>query len=329
MSTLTEVAKRAGVSPSLVSRVLNDKLAMPIPQATILRVREAAAELGYRPNALARALATGRTHTLGLHYGNMTDPHFARMLEAVEAKAAAKGYHLLVSSDMKSLLGSGRVDGALIVGLPEELEQPPRAARNRPIVYVSPGQAIIPNGVIWNDVEGAACAVEHLIALGHRRIAGLFGDYSEEGPPQAKVLGFRRAVQNANLQSVELYGRYSSDQIENGCHLTRELLRSQPGCTALFARNDYLAVGALEALQESARRVPSDFSVVGYNDTILARCATPRLTSLHTPFAEAGVRALENLVQLIESGEAAFPGTALPVTLTERDSCAPPTTTTS
>ncbi len=296
---------------------------MPISAPTIERIKRAAEELGYQPNVLARALATGKTHVIGLYYGNMTDPHFARMLEAVEAKARSLGYHLVVSSDQESFRGVGRLDGLLFVGLPDKQAMP---FGKVPILFVSPlVTSPCRNSVTWSDYDGVYQAVQHLIELGHRRIAGIWGDYVDELPPRPRVAGFRKALQDSGAVGIETYGELSADQIENGYLLTRRLLSETTGVTAIFARNDHLALGALQALHAAGIVVPAEMSIIGFGDSVQARGAYPRLTSVHTPFAEAGVLALEQLIESIATDNKDFPGVVLPITLTERDSCARPT----
>ena len=323
MATLTDVAHKAGVSPGLASRVLNNKMVMPIPQTTIERIKRAAAELEYHPNSLARALVTGRTHAIGLYYSNMTDPHFTRMLAAVEKKAVELGYHLLVSSDPKLLLKSGRADGVLAVTLPA-ISQLTEQQGGKPVTFVYPSREPQPNCVTWSDFEGARLAVQYLLDLGHLRTIVLLGNTPESNPPSEKVAGFRAALKAGGAQWREVFGTLNSDQIEEGRLLIHRLLGEREPFTAILARNDFLAVGAMQALCEAGIPVPQEVSVVGYNDTILARCTAPLLTSVRTPFAEAGVLALEKLVEAIGSDEKEFAGMTLPITLIERDSCAPP-----
>jgi LacI family transcriptional regulator len=183
------------------------------------------------------------------------------------------------------------------------------------------------NLVAWDDFEGVFQATQQLIRLGHRQIAGIFGDYiADEEPPKPRVAGFRQAIEDGEATRYEYYGVLSSDQIENGYLLARRMLSEDRGITALFARNDHLALGALQALHEAGIAVPGRMSLIGFGDSVLARGAYPRLTSVHTPFAEAGVLALEHLIERIEGERRDFPGVLLPITLTERDSCAPPPT---
>jgi len=325
--TLADVAKRSGVSVATASRVLNNKMVMPIPPATVERIRRAARELEYRPNAIARALATGKTHTLGLYSQEMTDPHFAQMLEAVEAKARALGFHLIVSSTLDEVSRRGRVDGLLTLGSPTDARFAGLTDRLA-TVFVYHSSVPQPNLVAWSDEDGMYLATKHLLELGHRQIVGLLC-YGERFP-YAKAEGFRKALAEADTHGIECWEAFHADQLkqgnqfENGYLATQQLLQSGETFTAIVARNDFLALGALRALRAAGIAVPEQVSVVGYTDSVYALCADPPLTSVRTPIAEAGEIAVERLVRSIEGEEASFPGIMLPTSLTLRQSCAPP-----
>ena len=321
-ATLADVAREAGVSAATVSRVLNSKLAVPITPETENRIREAAERLQYRPNALARALATRHTYTIALFTREMTDPHFAQMLPPVEAELRARGYRLAVCSDTEGLLTEGRVDGAILLADPTG-QEPTFGRLPIPTVFVWSARVPLPNCVTWDDVAGAALAVGHLASLGHRAIVGLFGDYPEDGTIADKVAGYRAAMATVpGSVAIEWRGALSADQFENGCLLTRNALQNDRNWTAIFARNDYLALGAARAIREAGIAIPEDVSIVGYNDTILARVADPPLTSVLTPIAEAGALAAARLVEAIEVRRRTVPGVTLSVSLTDRRSCA-------
>jgi DNA-binding LacI/PurR family transcriptional regulator len=167
--------------------------------------------------------------------------------------------------------------------------------------------------------------LDYLLGQGHRSIAGILGDIKPEMEQHSpKVVGFRESMAESNLHWREYIGTRSTDQFENGYLLTKELLADPGDITALFARNDFIALGAVKAIMEAGLSIPDDISVIGYNDTILARCAYPGLTSVHTPIAEAGVIAVEHLIKSIEGNREEFVGAMLPISLTIRDSCAPP-----
>lgn len=326
--TLSDVAARAGVSIATVSRVLNNKMAMPIPEATIRKIRAAAEELEYRPNRLARALATGRTNTLGLFSQELTDPHFAQMLEAAESRAASLGYQLIVSTSLASLTDDGRTDGTILLAHPSEVKG--RFSETRPFVYVDQCVDPIPDVIGWDDSEGASLAVDHLVQLGHRSIAAIwcYGRRPQTSLPP-KVQGFRDAVRFADVDSFECWdgsgaaGYHFSDQFQEGYRAVWKLLDKGVAFTAIVARNDFIATGALRALREAGLRVPQDVSVVGYTDSIQAVCADPGITSVRTPIAEAGERAVERLARAVEFPGETFDGTVLKTELVPRDSTGP------
>lgn len=314
------MAKRAGVSTATVSRVLNNKMAMPIPAGTIDRIRGAAHDLQYRPNAQARALITRRTYTLGLYTREMGDPHFAQMLQAVEASARALGYHIAICGELDALLRQGRVDGVLLLADPTEAGIA-ESLDGLPATFVWQSESPVAHSVAWSDTAGARLSVDYLLDLGHRAIAGLFGDLDGDLARYSKVAGYRGALQDRGLAPVEWTGKLSADQFENGYLLTQRAVQSGAQFTALFARNDFLAVGAIAALREGGISVPGQISIVGYNDTILAHCAG--LTSVRTPIAEAGAEAVQRLIRIVEGEHTAPDGVLLETELTIRSSCAP------
>ena len=335
MATLADVSRRAGVSMTTVSRVLNNKMVMPISPSTIERIHEAARDLNYRPNPRALALATGRNQAIGLYSVAMTHPQFTQMLEAVERRAHELGYLVIVSSTLDVINDRGRVDGLLVLGLPTDpdfLGLAEIAEENRPLtVFVNRSTRVLPRTISWDDAEGIAQAVRYVMALGHRRIALLCGYSGKLEGFDPKAAGFRDALRETPGAEGRVFWsegrpdwRNVADQFDNGAGLGRALLRDWPEATALIATNDHVAAGAVRGLRESGRDVPHDMSVVGYTDSTAAHCTTPALTSVRTPIAEAGVMALEWLVQAVgKEGEEMMAAQMLPTRLVCRDSCAP------
>jgi LacI family transcriptional regulator len=241
------------------------------------------------------------------------------------------------------------VDGSIVLGAPNNPDFA-TLSRHVPAVFVYNAPEHLPNLVGWSDEEGMQLAVNHLVGMGHRQFVALFcyGEEKRTPLPDArdsnqtvhcpratlaqhpKVSGFRKAVRQAKVDAMECWEAVCPDhiaqgnQIENGYQAIRSLLYNGTEFTAIVARNDFLALGALRALREAALSVPDQVSVIGYTDSIQALCADPQLTSVRTPIAEAGALAVEALIQSIKEGKAHLPGTILPTSLTHRRSCAPP-----
>jgi LacI family transcriptional regulator len=252
------------------------------------------------------------------------------MLEAVEAKARSLGYHLIVSSSLEGVTPAGRVDGTIILGSPENV--PLTAPANRqPAVYVFNADGARAGLVAWSDEEGMFLATTHLLDLGHRHMAALLCYGEEKAPPHPKVRGFRRAIRESGATAWECWDAPRSDvplsqgeQYDAGCRAVQRLLGEGARFTAIVARNDFLALGALRALREAGLQVPHDVSLVGYTDSIQALCSDPPLTSVRTPIAAAGEIAVEQLARLIRQPDGIFAGALLPTTLSIRQSSAPP-----
>jgi LacI family transcriptional regulator len=327
-TTLADVARSAGVSSATVSRVLNDKLKMPIPEATVERIRRAARELNYTPNRMAQALATRRSHTLGFYSQEITDPHGGELLDTIQSEARLRGYQVLVASQLDTLSGAGQAEGIIAFRPTDEFVN--RQHPEYPVVHVYPARETFPNGIGWSDFEGARDAARFLASLGHRKVAAIHG----AGAPD-KGAGFALGAAECGLELVEYreqddpldYGsqsEYISFFLGSGYRLTQQMLRERPETTAVFTRNDVLAAGVLQGLHAAGVSVPGQISVISYNDSLVAACASPPLTAIHTPVREAGSLAVERIIQAIEGRNPSFEGVLLPTSLVERSSTAPP-----
>jgi len=324
---LTDVARRAGVSPTTASRVLNNKMAMPIPQHTVDRIRHAAQDLRYVPNRLARGLAARRSYTLGFYTHEMTDPHGAVLLDVIEAAARERGYYVLVSARVESVAGAASVDGVVALRPPAASEE--LSGLECPVVSIYHSRSPVENTIGWSDFDAGRTAARHLAELGHRRLAGIYGsDAGDKGP------GLSAGAEEAGLELVayqeapgRLPGRtraeYNAFFLNSGYQLTRRMLSERPDLTAIFARNDVVAAGVLQALREAAISVPQQMSVLSYYDTLIAACTVPPLTSVRTPIEEAGRLAVGRLIDAIEGGETRFAGVHLPTSLIIRQSTGP------
>jgi DNA-binding LacI/PurR family transcriptional regulator len=309
--TIVDVAQRAGVSKSLVSLVLRGSSKVsPERREAVLA---AAAELGYLPNRVARSLVLQRTHLIGLVISDLHNPFFAEVCDAIQSLAESQGYRAVVGSsgldssreaDLAHTFLELRADGVILIGSVLQRGDLMRVARAAPTVVVSrhdPYEAGI-DMVTGDDALGLALAVEHLVSLGHRRIAHVTGG-GGAGAPERRA-GYEQAMRERGLESAVqvVEGEFTE---KGGYEAARELLAAAARPTAIIAANDLEAVGVLQAIEEAGRRVPDDISLVGYDNTYLAGLHRFSLTSVDQPRAELGHLALQTLIARIGNPDAA------------------------
>ncbi|WP_406079514.1 LacI family DNA-binding transcriptional regulator [Micromonospora sp. NBC_00858] len=303
--TVHTVAARAGVSIASASRVLNGIGGSP---ETIRKVRAAAAEVGYVPNAIARSLQSQRTGLVALAVEDIGNPVYVEMMRAIEAVVASSGRQLLVHATggridnetaLLRRLANRYVDG-MIVSPIRVTDDHLTALVDSPVPVVVVGQlgADAPvDNVRTDSRHGVALAVDHLVATGRRRIGFVNGPL-DTVPGIARDAGFRTALLRHGIPLDEDLIEVGDFQYAAGRTATERLLaRTDPD--ALFCANDLIAVGALHALLAAGRRVPQDVALVGMDDTELARMMFPQLSSVSLGSAERGRRAAELLLQRI------------------------------
>lgn len=312
---MADVARLAGVSQQTVSRVLN---AHPyVSLRTRKRVEKAVAELGYRPNTAARSLVTRRSQTIGVLGSDMSEYGPANTLLGIQQAARREGYFVSVASlnevtpaaitDALEYFMMQAVDGIIVI-VPHEMmsESLGTVELSVPLAVVGSCEDERFGGVAVNQWMGAQLAVQHLVELGHTEIAHL------SGPPgwidaAARIDGWRYALARAGLpDSALIQGDWSA---ESGYRAGLELAAAG-SVTALFAANDQMALGALRAFSEVGLQVPSDISVVGYDDQPEAAYMIPPLTTISQSFKELGARCLQLLLSDMANGH---PSAALTV----------------
>ncbi|MGB5758230.1 MAG: LacI family DNA-binding transcriptional regulator [Acidimicrobiales bacterium] len=298
--TMEDVAARAGVSRALVSLVMRDS--PRVSDRSRAKVLAAAGDLGYRPNLLARNLASGRTHTVGVMLDDLHNPFFTEMAEGVAAAAGDAGLQVLINSGwqrqagqieaIESLLDL-RTDG-IVLGAPRlSLEVLAEFAAQAPTVGVSIyGRPTSFDTVSNDEVHGAELVVEHLVDLGHERIAHIDAGEAAGGPERRS--GFVDAMVRHGLAPIAVDGDFRE---EAGFEAAARLMALRTPPTAIFAGNDLAAIGVLAQLRSLGVRVPDDVSVVGYDDTVLAGIGTVSLTTVHQPRQQLGRRAMELLLE--------------------------------
>jgi LacI family transcriptional regulator len=339
--TIRDVARAANVSISTVSHVLSGK--RPTSGHTRRRVQEVIKRLGYRPNRVAQSLVWRRPFALGLIIPDITNPYFPAFALGAEERVREHGYTLVLGNSeydprreaaYLELLRSQQLAGAIYC-LGDELSpilpEIQRAVEDGvALVLVHSPMPSVPT-VCADNRQGGRLAAQHLYDLGHRAIGLVSALPLDEGMADREggFLDFLReagmAVDRAAVPTM-----YGDHQIEGGRRATAELLEHAPQLTAIFVLNDLMALGALEAARAAARRVPTDLSIVGFDDIPFAALANPPLTTVGQPIRELGERAADLLLRVIEDGvtrtvEAnAQPNVLLPNELMVRQSTAPP-----
>lgn len=332
MVTISDVAKKAGVSRSTVSRVLNNQIRY-VREETRWAVLEAAKELGYRPNSIARTLKTKKSHCIGVITDDIDTPFLPSMLKGIEQYAFSRGYSALVCNSGYELekqkayiemLAQRHIDGIIfaasfVYSYTQDLINP-----GLPIIYAySHSPQKTKNSVISDDFNGAQLAVRHLLELGHRRIGYINGPKNVI-PSQDRIRGYAHALHKNGIEfddSLVKYGQW--EESASGYLAAQELLSLEDAPTAIFAANDVMAAGVINAVVHSGLRVPDDISVIGYDDRDIATFLKPALTTVRLPMSEIGSTAARLLIECVEKDVSLVDSTFVQCKLSVRDSCGP------
>lgn len=329
MPTIRDVAKLAGVAPITASRVISNSgyASDEVRQ----RVNQAVDQLGYVPNFLARSLRSKRTRTLALVLTDITNPFWTTVARGVEDAASEEGYHVIFcntdesASKQESYLEAmiqKQVDGILLV--PARSKESPIKFLHQQNVQVVLLDRRLPDmeaDVVRCDSNGGAYQlVQLLLKLGHRRITILSGP-SGVSSADDRVAGYQHALQEAGLETEDqliIYGEFS---LKSGYQMTHDLLAMTPRPTALFASNNFIAIGALKALHDAGVTVPEEMSVVGFDDLPAAIVVEPFLTVAFQPAYEMGRRATKRLLECLDGQVTdGIQEIVLPVSIIERRS---------
>jgi LacI family repressor for deo operon, udp, cdd, tsx, nupC, and nupG len=309
-ATIKDIARELGLSVATVSRALSrPELLKPETRA---RVLEVTARLGYQPNLIARGLRLKETRLVFVVTPRLS-PYFLEVFRGVELAARESGYDVLMghtdrSAERERLLidqvASRRADGVILVTSADTAALAERKGRIPPLVAAleSVDRDEIPT-VRVDNTDGGAQATRHLIGLGHTRIAHIAG-------PETNLMarhrreGFELAMREAGL-NPHAYPRLAGEFImDHGEASMKTLLTLDPPPTAVFAANDEMAIGALQAVKQAGRRIGVDMSVIGFDDQRIASLYEPALTTVHVPTVELGYRSMQQLLLILGGGEA-------------------------
>lgn len=329
MATIRDVARAAGVSVATVSRVLNNHARVRTETRT--RVNAAASELDYTPNEVARSLITNRTQALGVLLPDLYGEFFSEVLRGIDLRARRDGFHLLVSSshangdDLVEALRSmrGRIDGLIVMAPDVDTRALVRAAGDGlPLVLLDPGLRVPAADTISIDnTAGAEKAVRHLAGLGHRRIGTITGPEGNADARQ-RLDGYRRALESCGLErdpALEIEGDFTEPSGYAAAQRMLELDGARP--TAVFAANDYMAIGAMSAFAGAGLAVPRDMAIVGFDDIAMARYLNPPLTTVSVDLLDLGARAVDRLVDKKNGAATRRRHETTPASLVVRRSC--------
>lgn len=335
-ATMHDVAVLAGVSISTISHILNGT--RTVPEQTRARVAEAVIAAGYTPNSLARSLKRAETRTIGIAVGDITNPHFTSVIDAAEAEARAQGYSVVLVGISESTereieglttLVERRVDGLIICpsadGGAAALDRVRR--QQSAIVQIDRLANTACDAVLVENADGARQLVHHLVSCGHRRIGMLTG-LPGLSSTRERIEGYQRALADAGLSfdpSLLACGEYSAEPARRA---TNALLVQADPPTAIFASNNLMTLGAMQAIAERGYAIPDDIALVAFDDFAWADQFKPHLTTIAQPCRAIGKVAVQLLLERLADPDLAPRVVRLPVTFKHRSSCGcrPPTT---
>jgi len=332
MPTVLNVAKRAGVAPITVSRVINNSV--HVSQATRKRVEAAVKELGYVPNTIARGLRSKRTKTLALVVTDITNPYFTLMSRGVEDVAGNSDYTVVYCNTDESetkeekyanILAQRQVDGVLLV---------PAGGNDKTIKFLETNginivvldrrvSGVKTDFVCSDSKDGANRLIKLLIGLGHKRIAIITGP-KKVSTAVDRVTGYKQALTESGLIECGELIYYGSFNQQSGYELTKQMMAQSPRPTAIFGANNFIVLGIIKALSELQLKVPEDVSVVGFDDFPESMLVRPFFTAAIQPAYEMGRLATELLLKrLMGELTGGFQRIILPIEIIERQSSGP------
>ncbi len=307
--TLHELAKATGCSVSTVSRALNNS-AHPVSSVTKEHILTIANQMGYRPNMTARGLKMDRTSTIGLIVYNIASPFTPVLIRGIQEYLRQHDYFsIIISTDWDSDLESEAVhqlisrsiDGVIFVELWRDEFNKPLDVANKPYVFVYRlFNGSYANSVIPDDRHGARLAVEHLVKLGHRRISFINGPH-EWDASKDRLAGYQDALAQSGIPYDPSSVEEGTWEVQSGYSAAKKFLVLPNVPTAIFAANDFMALGAIYAIQDAGLNVPKDIAVVGYDDRDFASFSKPTITTVCPPSFEMGKLAAQLIVDQLEN----------------------------
>jgi LacI family repressor for deo operon, udp, cdd, tsx, nupC, and nupG len=332
-ANLKDVAALAGVSTATVSRTLNSPEL--VSESTRRKIEHAIATSGYTPNVNAKRLRTRKAHSVLVVGPDIADPFCATVVQGVENTAAKLGYAVLLADTQgdaergrlfAGMVRSGHVDGLLYLGIRQPYELPVGGdvrARELPMVNICNYTTDRFPNVGIDNVAAARLAVEHLLGLGHRRIA-VIAAMPDHPEATARLEGYRAALRAHRLPVLDELVAFGDFSFESGITACDALLSAPLRPTAIFCHNDRMGLGAVQALWRRGMKVPQDMSIVSFDNLEFARFSCPPLTTIAQPMYEIGARAMTMLYDVMRGRRLASVRQVLPVELVVRETTGAP-----
>lgn len=322
------IAKKAGVSPATVSRVMNrTKPVSPELKEKVMAVVE---QYNYHPNSMARGLILKKSCLIGIMTPNVSNAFHSKMIGAIEEEANRAGYNVIVANvhddferqkDSFISLCERQVDG--IIMLHENSAEEMRILQENSTVPTVLASIHVPSCqlpcVAIDDKRAAEKAVQLLLERGHTRIGGIFNACYSLGVLRRE--GYENALRNYNITPSPNLTAFAECTIDGGANAAKRLFSLPQPPTALFCVSDEIAIGAIDWLQEAGYKIPEDISVIGFDDIFLSKVFRPRLTTVHQPIQEIGENATRLLLKLINQEALETKHMLLPFEIIERESC--------
>ena len=325
--TQADVARLAGVTQATVSFVLSNSDAISVPPETRQRILDAVETLGYRPNALARGLASGNSSLIGITVPGISD-FYSDVVHGIEDVARKHGYSVIISTTNDSpqqelanleIFASRQVDGTIICGSRLDADTLSRMAQDHRLAVLTSKVSVAAGTVKIPGEAGLYDITSHLIALGHRAIAHIGWQPAGENEREP---GYQKALIDHGISPnpdwVEIA---TSATLEEGARCTRKILARTTEITAITCYSDMLAVGAILAARQENLRVPEDLAVVGFDDIPVAAVVTPALTTIRVPRYRTGQMLVESLLNVMGAGKNYEQHQEVELELIVRDSC--------
>jgi DNA-binding LacI/PurR family transcriptional regulator len=330
--TIYDIAKQAGVSIATVSKVINQ--GGRISEKTRIKVTKIMDELKYQPSVVASALTGKQTYTLGLLLPDLANPFFAEIARSVEDRAQEMGFNVVICSTDNnldkeeryiSLLRQKSVDGIIIAtGARNDALLKDLIRHNLPVALIARDMpALAVDSVLVDDFLGGYLAASYLIKNGHKHIAVIAEDTGVMSSKE-RIRGYRHALEEAGIPFNPDLVRISDFSVISGKKSAGELLDGHDAFTAVFACNDLLAIGTIQAARERKLSIPDDLSVVGFDNTILATIIDPPLTTIAQPIQDMGAQVVDLIIHHIKGTQTRNQRMVLPPELVIRSSVSKP-----